>query len=753
MDKITQFKKIKGHKIFKDFAWQSNLDDFSEKNVIYGWNGSGKTTLSNIFRAMEKKQNITEGEVTIAIGNTSISGSTFASSQLPKIRVFNRDFVENSVFKVVELGKPTTSEAIYVLGEDSAEKQKQLEGYKAQLQSLNQQLTQHQKTKSNSDSAADGIATDTAKTIKDVIQKDSYINYDKRRFKTTFQAIKQNYKESILNEQSLTENTSKMNAKQGETVSNIVFTPPDLNQIALKTNELLSASITSQVIDSLQQDTELSAWVEQGLGLVKTRNTSTCFFCEQVLPPNRIPSLEAHYNDAYTSFKNRLTTFIQEVSGYISQITQAKAAFIDPARFYEHLQGSYKQSKAQCDTELQKMEVWLSACKRQLEAKATNLFQSFVFQQEIPVFNWQGYASIANCVRSHNQETTGFLASVTNARKAIEHHHVAGKCEEYNSHCQSAAEAQKQITNITQQITTLNNSIISLEKDIVSHREPAESLNESLKKYLPYCELKFDIKDNGYVIKRGDQVAKDLSEGEKTTIAFLYFLQSLEDKDFKIAEGIVVIDDPVSSLDSNCLHQTFSLLKNRLSDCKQLFIMTHNFYFYRNVKEWTKHYKAKAKKYFLNTLKNNTGRYSTIEMASKSLVQHESEYHYLFEYIHKAAHDEESNETIIFHAPNAARRLLESFLSFKKPMYAGRFYEQLKQIDYDEEKKTAIYRLVLINSHHEYVSTLEEEFISIPQTKEALKYLLGLIKKLDEEHFNDMVQTFSPQNSSPVLSA
>jgi wobble nucleotide-excising tRNase len=394
--------------------------------------------------------------------------------------------------------------------------------------------------------------------------------------------------------------------------------------------------------------------------------------------------------------------------------------------------------------DLQDLETWLLSCKSQLEAKANNPFQLIAFQQEIPVIEWQGYVVIKNCIATHNRQTTDFQTSVVNARKAIEYHHVASKCEEYNSHCQSATETQEQISNIDQQITTLNNNIISLEKDIVSHRKPAESLNDSLKKYLPYCDLKFDIKDNGYVIKRGDQIAKDLSEGEKTTIAFLYFLQSLEDKDFKIAEGIVVIDDPVSSLDSNCLHQTFSLLKNRLSDCKQLFIMTHNFYFYRNVKEWIKHFKAKAKKYFLNTLKNNTGRYSTIEMASKSLVQHESEYHYLFEYIHKAAHDEESNETIIFHAPNAARRLLESFLSFKKPMYAGRFYEQLKEIDYDEEKKTAIYRLVLINSHHEYVSTLEEEFISIPQTKEVLKYLLGLIKKLDEEHFNDMVQTFSP---------
>ncbi|MEB3206381.1 MAG: AAA family ATPase, partial [Vampirovibrionales bacterium] len=307
MDKITQLKKIKGHKIFKDFAWQSNLDDFSEKNVIYGWNGSGKTTLSNIFRAMEKKQSITEGEVTITIGSSSISGSTFATSQLPKIRVFNRDFVEKSVFKV-DNGQSITPEAIYVLGEDSAEKQQQLETAKTQLQNLNQQLVNHQTTKYNSELAADKIATDTAKTIKEFILLGNYNNYDKRKFKTAFETIYQNYTGYVLNEKSLAENISRMNARQGEMIQEIAFKPPELNQIALKATELLSTSITSQVIDSLQKDAELSVWVEQGLGLVKTRNTSTCFFCEQVLPPNRIPSLEAHYNDAYTSFKNRLTT-------------------------------------------------------------------------------------------------------------------------------------------------------------------------------------------------------------------------------------------------------------------------------------------------------------------------------------------------------------------------------------------------------------------------------------------------------------
>ena len=71
--------------------------------------------------------------------------------------------------------------------------------------------------------------------------------------------------------------------------------------------------------------------------------------------------------------------------------------------------------------------------------------------------------------------------------------------------------------------------------------------------------------------------AKRLSEGEKTAITFLYFVVGLQDQDFDLAEGIVVIDDPISSLDSSSVYQAFSFLKNAVKDARQIFLLTHNF--------------------------------------------------------------------------------------------------------------------------------------------------------------------------------
>lgn len=98
------------------------------------------------------------------------------------------------------------------------------------------------------------------------------------------------------------------------------------------------------------------------------------------------------------------------------------------------------------------------------------------------------------------------------------------------------------------------------------------------------------------------KVAEDLSEGEKNFIAFLYFLQKVfgnESDQGDTREKIVVIDDPVSSMDSSTLFIVGDQIRKMVEVCrnnadnrnalvkgnfiKQIFILTHNAYFHREV--------------------------------------------------------------------------------------------------------------------------------------------------------------------------
>ena len=109
--------------------------------------------------------------------------------------------------------------------------------------------------------------------------------------------------------------------------------------------------------------------------------------------------------------------------------------------------------------------------------------------------------------------------------------------------------------------------------------------------------------DHVYEVRRPDgSIADNLSEGEKNFIAFLYFYHLVygsTSEEGETKDKIVVIDDPVSSMDSSSLFIVSTLVRQMIEICrnnadnrnrtvegnfiKQIFILTHNAYFHREV--------------------------------------------------------------------------------------------------------------------------------------------------------------------------
>lgn len=95
-------------------------------------------------------------------------------------------------------------------------------------------------------------------------------------------------------------------------------------------------------------------------------------------------------------------------------------------------------------------------------------------------------------------------------------------------------------------------------------------------------------------------MAENLSEGERNFIAFLYFHQLVlgsDNAEAAVKDKVVVIDDPVSSMDSSTLFVVGALVRDMIAICnpdystkegskdfiKQLFILTHNAFFHQEV--------------------------------------------------------------------------------------------------------------------------------------------------------------------------
>lgn len=112
-----------------------------------------------------------------------------------------------------------------------------------------------------------------------------------------------------------------------------------------------------------------------------------------------------------------------------------------------------------------------------------------------------------------------------------------------------------------------------------------------------------DGEEHVYEVRRQNgRIAKNLSEGERNFIAFLYFYHEVRgssEESGALKPKIVVIDDPVSSLDSGVLFLVSSLVRELIDICynnvnleshtfkgnsiEQVFIMTHNTYFHREI--------------------------------------------------------------------------------------------------------------------------------------------------------------------------
>jgi wobble nucleotide-excising tRNase len=415
---------------------------------------------------------------------------------------------------------------------------------------------------------------------------------------------------------------------------------------------------------------------------------------------------------------------------------------------YDHLRSEFDARHQALSNEITKLKEYLESLLAALKNKAQKPFQPLERIFDVVTGNANAISDLNAVINKHNQETDGFQTEISTARTAIEESLVAQSLEEYQQKKNEYNVVDTDLQATANKVAALKTEVREIEKDIEEHRRPADELNADIRSYLGRDELTFEIHDSGYQIRRNGTPAKNLSEGERTAIAFLYFLKSLGDKSFSLKDGIVVIDDPVSSLDSNALFHAFGFMKDRTKDAGQLFILTHSHSFFRQVKNWFNHLPNQNKNdvnvrpgrfYMLTSTVNGGNRSSSISKLDSLLHEYESEYHYLFSLIYEAAHsEEEASLQQNYHLPNIARRLLESFLAFRQPSKSGKLREQLELINFDVAKKTRILRFLHTHSHAGQITDPEHDPSILLETKSVLNDLLCLIQSDDDRHFEKM---------------
>lgn len=759
--KLTRITKLR-HRVFRDFAWPSDLHTFGQFNVVYGWNGCGKTTLSSLLSLVEKKTALTEGEVELELdGATKVGGSVFASAQLPQVRVFNRDFINATLSQAGGIAP------IYFLGEDSVEKQARVDQLKKDLAFANTEVMAAQTEKTNADSKLDDFCRDKAKVIKELLttgHSTAYNNYDKRPFKRAVQALNaQSAETSVLTDEQKAPLRSQKDAQPKSDISKISAPSIDLAGLTTEAEAIVGRSVVAQTLNELTTNAKLAAWVQQGLVLHSGEHASnTCRFCQQPIQAKRRAELEAHFNDAFATFQKDVAALLAKVK--TAKQSAGSLSLPDASRFYEALTSEVSTASAKVSTAQSETDAALDALIARVEAKRDNPFApaaTAAQTETTPSSLADSVVALNAIVERHNQTSAQFKASVDEACKKLEASYVAEAHAEFVQLSEAMTAANTTLEDIKAKPAGIQAQIDELERAILEHRRPADELTEELRAYLGRDEMRFEVKGTGYALTRGGQPVSHLSEGERTAIAFLYFLKSLQDKTFDMKNGIVVIDDPVSSLDANALFSAFGYMKERTKQAGQLFIFTHSFPFFRLVKNWFHHLpkqkspqvERRLGRFFLLRSRRHTDGSRTSELGHLDplLQEHESEYQYLFKRVYDEAHrDDVVQLEHHYGLPNVARRLIEAFLAFRFPEMSGDLGPRLDRVTFDGAKKTRILRLLNTYSHAGAISDPEHDLSLLAETQPVLLDVLELMKTVDKDHYEGLEKLVAPTGGPPA---
>lgn len=434
----------------------------------------------------------------------------------------------------------------------------------------------------------------------------------------------------------------------------------------------------SNAIQYLTENPSIANWVERGLQLHEHKEN--CEFCGNKLAAERLEALRAHFSMAQADFKFELKTFLGKVEGARLGYTKRNPLLVS-AQFRDKFIEANEALARAADAH----DVAVTVLVREFEAKISSPFVSRAVPKMpegvVDALLLAG-ADIDAVITEHNQIAEHFKVEKANAIKRAKWHYALEFIEKQQ--LDERAKRQELWKARVQKLSQLGERIetakLELEAKISQAQKGREEINRRIESLLgsncvQIAVTKVGSEERFKLVRRDGSTAKHLSEGEKTAIAFSFFLTKLQEiKEFD--KAIVFIDDPISSLDSNHIFQVNAIIKEVFfeqvagtdewkSKCEQVFLSTHNFEFFGLLKEIGPKGKNKVRNYLVKRLSPTS---STLMNMPESMSRYSSEYHFLFSVLDEFQKAPDKTDfKVLMQVPNAVRRFVELYTYAKIP--------------------------------------------------------------------------------------
>ncbi|GAX87642.1 conserved hypothetical protein [Lebetimonas natsushimae] len=646
------------------------IDNLSKVNFIYGANGTGKTTISNY------------------LADNSICNKCQIKwvSEPLEVLVYNKKFKDKNFYSEKLKG-------IYTFGEKNKDIIQNIEELKNKLENIKQKGAGIKSKKEELEKNVKELEKDLSEYIWKNLYKKYEIDlkqiyYGNISSKPVFKNFILQLVDKFNDENNIILNLDEIKKEYkllfAENLSKLEKIDINLQQllkeiITIESNSIFNKKIIGKEdleISKLINSLNMADWVYKGKEYLNYTNDK-CPFCQKpTIDENFKKQIEEYFDEEYENdletlinLENKYSLMVKnikiQINNIINKIKQNKVymSYVN----IKDLESIFKILQEKFTINMQKIKEKIKEPSRSIYLKNNSeILNKFIHL----------IGDLNKKIEEYNEKVEKREQLKEQLKEQFFTYLIFLYKDEINLRLRKIKGMKKGIKNLDKQLNSLRNKYQEINKKIkflnatlTNISSSVEKINNLLEKF-GFNNFKLEIVDNNYyiIVRENGEIAKDtLSEGETTFITFLYFLQLVEgsfEKENVKNSKVLVIDDPISSLDSQVLFIVSTLIKEYILKIrkehnyfiKQIIILTHNVYFHKEISFISQREQSSNRKdtsYYILRKYNNI---SFINYFKENPIQ--SSYELLWKDLTNAITNGNSCKTTI---QNIMRKILENY--------------------------------------------------------------------------------------------
>ncbi|MFA0926724.1 AAA family ATPase [Pseudomonas syringae pv. tagetis] len=664
------------------------LGPLKRVNLVYGLNGSGKSTVGDYL------QDLT--------GNRYQTCQVDPAIKQDQVFVYNQKFIEKNFHQESHPG-------IFTLNEGNIEAKEKIAELQQSLETANKEVDRI-KTKLSEGDEAHGRSL---MTYKDALW-DIRLEFEKGDLATCFrgQRNKEAFKDQlekiplptspVRTKKELSDVTKSLSYSDASSIAAL----PELSfaGASLENDPILTKVITpsgDSYLADLIQRLGNSDWVKKALPYLD-HSENACPLCQQDLPHEFQRNVKSLFDETYDQEVSKVVVlrekyikaadaleFELEAQAYTSSAIQSEADFIKAKGELKRLLTINRTRLADKEESVSK-----SLSLESTTAAVINLNAAIKAQKaKDDEYNLR--------LSKKDQLFSQVVAEMWQVMRQQAEKTIAAHKELAKFYLKNSAELNAKKKELSDQVLRDLASITECQSKMTNVDEAVKKIDAAIANIgiTGFNLKKVDGDETSYRLVRGNNsndVYRSLSEGEKTLITFLYFLElcagSVDaEKPVVASERVIVIDDPISSLSHNYVYEVAAHIYHRVLCAtlkfKQIIVLTHNLFFFHELlknapKSVTKQYAC---------FRVSKGAHSAIAQLGQEEIKNDYESYWQ---VIREARDSKVHAAVL---PNMMRNILEHYFGFiHKNDDLLKALEVLERVDHEFKP---LYRYINRQSH------------------------------------------------------